>query len=475
MVAAFGVEEAAEEVPDLEDAIRRQEAAQTATAAATQTEAAYGALARDLARLRAAGAYREGAEKCRTFLTAYSDSPRADDARRLARPFELVASLLDALPVAGRARVGTRLPGLPDPIAEASQEAIVFTAGGGSRRSLNWRELPAPALAALAAASGLTAPASDAALALFYDSAGHQADAYEAARRALAFDVAPCRGEVEEVERRALYSLAELDLRQQKWEAAIGRLQRLQAEHSQSDFYQKSQARIQQMLKDAGHQVLLARGMILVPAGRFIFQNRGSRYLPAFYMDKTEVTNAEYAEFLRAVQERGDAAFAHSLQAKGKSHVPLDWTVRAEAAPHEPVVGADWFDAYAYARWKGARLPTEEEWEKAARGADGRKYPWGNSWDPARCNSAAARQPGRAAIAPVGSYPAGASPYGALDMTGNAREWTASSPPGDVDKVVLRGGSYLDAPDAVTTIFRREYPRTARDGWTGFRCCRGAP
>lgn len=163
--------------------------------------------------------------------------------------------------------------------------------------------------------------------------------------------------------------------------------------------------------------------MLLVPAGEFIMgsdfgfhdeQPVHTVYLDAFYMDIYEVTNAAYA----ACVETGACTppkFTGSRQR-------YDYFYEPEFADY-PAVYLSWFDAEAYCRWRGARLPTEAEWEKAARGTDGRRYAWGNDPPtPERVNYAGSRIWD---TTPVGSYPAGISPYGLYDMTGNVYEWVS--------------------------------------------------
>jgi formylglycine-generating enzyme required for sulfatase activity len=196
-----------------------------------------------------------------------------------------------------------------------------------------------------------------------------------------------------------------------------------------------------------------------------------SVFLDAFTIERTEVTNAAFARF---VQETGYAA-------KG-----WDDAVLSDLAD-VPVVGVTWRDADAYCRWAGLRLPSEAEWEKAARGADGRIYPWGDTWNPARSNTA---ESGYGQPRPVGSYPHGASPYGVLDMGGNVAEWVADyydpdyyaaapnrnpSGPNKVMDHVLRGGSFA-LPHAYARTFVRDSSHSSEPNRrVGFRCARAWP
>ena len=215
--------------------------------------------------------------------------------------------------------------------------------------------------------------------------------------------------------------------------------------------------------------------MVLVSEGWFWMgqdeeprKNRPRRrvYLDAFAIDRTEVTNASFAEHLMAVEYVGAA-----------------WDVNwLRQHPDQPVVGVLWEEAEAFCRWAGKRLPTEAEWEKAARGLDARRYPWGDDWDSSRANIA---ESGLGAVVPVGSSPDGASPYGALDMAGNAAEWVAdyfdpeyytSAPqrnpkgPQAVLDHVLRGGSW-DSSAIYAQTFYRDSSHSARPNLrVGFRC-----
>jgi len=197
--------------------------------------------------------------------------------------------------------------------------------------------------------------------------------------------------------------------------------------------------------------------MILIPAGEFLYGRKKKRLiLPEFWIDKTPVTNVEYARFV------ADTGHMPPKHWKGK-------TPPEELLDH-PVTWVSWHDAVAYAEWARKRLPTEEEWEKAARGSDGREYPWGDRFDPSRCNT---KESGIRNTTPVGQYsPQGDSPYGCVDMAGNVWEWTAS----DFDKSnkVLRGGSWDNYPGDALCAHRGRYPPLNWYIRVGFRCARGS-
>ena len=192
-------------------------------------------------------------------------------------------------------------------------------------------------------------------------------------------------------------------------------------------------------------------------------------YLDAFSIDKYETTNALYARFMRAT---GRPA-------------PRDGNDSSFNASSQPVVNVTWEDADAYCKWAGKRLPTEAQWEKAARGTDGRKYPWGEQWDASRANA----ENKLGSTASVGSYASGTSPYGAYDMAGNVWEWVADwyakhyyeqSPnrnpmgPDSGTTRVLRGGSWSSLPVNLRAAVRLGDTPGLRNISIGFRCARGA-
>jgi serine/threonine-protein kinase len=217
--------------------------------------------------------------------------------------------------------------------------------------------------------------------------------------------------------------------------------------------------------------------MVWVPPGPFIFGseeagNRGEVNLQhGFWIDRFPVTNAQFCRFLN---EMGN------LKEGGVEGIDLDrsrmrrqegrFTVEAGYEEH-PVVCVTWHGANAYAQWAGKRLPTEEEWEKAARGVDGRRYPWGEDWDPARCNTI---EGGPEDTTPVAAYPQGASLYGCYDMAGNVWEWTASPWTRATDWRVIRGGSWDYNRLLAACGFRDRGHPGLRYWRVGFRCARTA-
>ncbi|MEO7863351.1 MAG: SUMF1/EgtB/PvdO family nonheme iron enzyme, partial [Nitrospirales bacterium] len=201
-------------------------------------------------------------------------------------------------------------------------------------------------------------------------------------------------------------------------------------------------------------------------------------YLDAFDIDKFEVTVARYAEFLQAMK-RAKPAFWDQVDTSKHGNLP--------------VVGVDWNDAEAYCRWAKKRLPTEAEWEKAARGTDERTYPWGNEAPTSNLANFGKERIKKfydRRLAPVGSYEAGKSPYGIYDLAGNVWEWVADwddesyyeqsasrNPPGPSSGIdrVIRGGSWLHQPDDMRSAGRDRGTPTLRNDSIGFRCARDSP
>ena len=189
----------------------------------------------------------------------------------------------------------------------------------------------------------------------------------------------------------------------------------------------------------------------------------------AFYIDRTEVSNEEYHRFVKATGHPS----------------PLHWRGRMypEGTGQMPVVRVTWEDAVAYATWANKRLPTEAEWELAAKGHDGRLYPWGPSFDKTWCNTKASSLN---ETLPVGSFPAGASPYGCLDMCGNVGEWTTdlyapypeskwTTRAGASEHRAYRGGSFRSTDLDARTTFRFGAAHKEDRPEIGFRCARSVP
>ena len=215
-------------------------------------------------------------------------------------------------------------------------------------------------------------------------------------------------------------------------------------------------------------------------------------YLNAYYISKYEVTNAEYYEFWKQQLETVSPGQTPQHTPENFTHLPQigDWPARAKQFPNHPVVGVSWHDANAYAAWKGMRLPTEAEWEKAARGYTNRTWPWGNALEP-YANTAAKDDGYENRLAPVGSFPKGKSYYGVMDMAGNVWEWTADwygdvyywhssqaatkrpkqNPKGPAvgSWRVIRGGSWIDTIARCSTTFRFYLYPTLKTSFVGFR------
>jgi len=213
--------------------------------------------------------------------------------------------------------------------------------------------------------------------------------------------------------------------------------------------------------------------MIRVPGGEFqMGTNAGDAYekpahpviVKPFLIDAYEVTCEEYLKFVKATNHRAPSNWIGGQYPTG--------------AAKKPITGVDWDDATAYASWAKKRLPTEQEWEFAARGIDGRRYPWGNEWRLDAANADGASE----GLKDVGTYTSGASPFGVFDMVGNAWEWTAGKlapyPGGKLghdasnDLRVLRGGSWGSDKQSATTTYRFGWPARGGKDYrnTSFRC-----
>ena len=189
--------------------------------------------------------------------------------------------------------------------------------------------------------------------------------------------------------------------------------------------------------------------------------------LPGYFIDRYEVTVGDYRKFVEATGHRSPRIWENNQYAK-----PSD---------DHPVIDVNWDDADSYCHWAGKRLPTEAEWEKAARGTDGRRWPWGNQWIAGAANI---QSDPRHWTAPVGSYPLDKSPYGVFDMAGNAMEWTESwyaAYPGSTLKraafgeqyKILKGGSWMTPVNPFTHSANRYAIAPKWDHpHFGFRCAK---
>jgi len=250
------------------------------------------------------------------------------------------------------------------------------------------------------------------------------------------------------------------------------------------------------------------KGMAYIPGGAFPMGSpAGTGYedenparnvcVNGFYIDKYEVTNARFKGFVDATGYLTEAERNPSPLSDRTWRHPYGAGTSADEMPDHPVVCISWYDANAYARWAEKRLPTEAEWEKAARGADGRLYPWGNeiSTKTASMNIAdkntdhpwrdASMDDGYKTAAPVGSFPGGKSVYGVEDLAGNVREWcydwwdseyyetgSSNNPAGPEtgEFKVTRGGSWFYDAIGARTSHRLYHKPDGYGSATGFRC-----
>jgi formylglycine-generating enzyme required for sulfatase activity len=257
--------------------------------------------------------------------------------------------------------------------------------------------------------------------------------------------------------------------------------------------------------------------MVLVPAGPFLMGLPDSDFLAeehekpqrtvelsAFWIDLYPVSNARFRRFLEAggyddPQWWSPAGWQWRCQERITQ--PAQWGQAGWDGHDQPVAGVSWYEADAYARWAGRRLPTDAEWEKAARGSDGRRYPWGNDW-PSPTVANFAMHLGR--TSPVGLFPAGVSPYGCHDMAGNVNNWTSDwywppfgrycvehgllrDPqlddmlreqlgPGRITEKVDRGGGFAtprEFHEVIGCTRKVHWPPETREPWNGFRTAQG--
>ena len=242
-------------------------------------------------------------------------------------------------------------------------------------------------------------------------------------------------------------------------------------------------------------------GMVRISAGEFTMgSNDGVQHekpkhkvlLDSYYIDLHEVTNAEYHVFWMV---DGAENSDHTPVSYGAKLGVENWPQIAHTKPNHPVVGVSWHDAVAYAKWADKRLPTEAEWEKAARGTDSRLWPWGNAFSlqirgaKVHTNVWGGDDGYRDGPAPVGTYPTGASPHGVMDMAGNVWEWVtdwysesyyhwgpSQNPKGPErgGRRVVRGGSWANGAQMTQCSSRMGHYPAVGTSFIGFRLAKDA-
>jgi serine/threonine-protein kinase len=319
----------------------------------------------------------------------------------------------------------------------------------------------------------------------------------------------------------ALVSQIESAIKAEKVEMAESKLQKLEKDFGETQAAKASLPKLRESLTEAQSRAAARKNLVFIPAGKFLYgegANQQEIDLPAFYIAKYETTNAEYDEFKawwkKEVEkaEKGDphrycypgylpdgkelteeqlktlekmtpekrvAAVAKmglkGGEAGGKSHEYQKYGGDCDK-PNHPVVGLDWYDAWAYCRWRGGRLPTEQEWEKAAswdpKLKRKRVYPWGDEFVPKFCNGNSPED-GFAQTCPVNEFPKGVSAYGCCNMAGNVWEWCDWWVDKSGGARVLRGGSWSsDSTASFRCAYRLGLDPTIRNALCGFRCAR---
>jgi formylglycine-generating enzyme len=206
--------------------------------------------------------------------------------------------------------------------------------------------------------------------------------------------------------------------------------------------------------KDQTLMILINQGKYLVgvkkmaESGTLSPDENGSRFvtLAAFYIDRTEITVENFKKFQPRYNEK-----------------PY---TNGKPCPKCPAMGIDWNQARRYCHWAGKRLPSEEEWEAAARGNSTFTWPWGNEFRPQHANTFG-KEDGHLSVAPVASFPAGASPYGVMDMTGNVWEWVQSA---SKDLKIVKGGGWTSYNNQSKISFRNKVDANLKNPTFGFRC-----
>jgi serine/threonine-protein kinase len=220
-------------------------------------------------------------------------------------------------------------------------------------------------------------------------------------------------------------------------------------------------------------------GLVMITGGQFlrgsddgkeIERPLNSATIGDFFIDVREVTNNQYLRFIKATNRSAPANWPGGKIPAGQETIP--------------VTDVTWTDAMTYCQWRNQpdgfkfRLPTEAEWEYAARGRDGRRYPWGNDWVPGNANG---KDSGRNQPVAAGTFSSGASPFGLQDMSGNVAEWTADNlnlypqskaklDPRHASDKIIKGGSFADSAENLTTSYRSWMSPDSSSDKVGFRC-----